>query len=414
MSDLRNIEQNNIATDAMQAMCETYLELNKSGGEFELDPFSQCYSQAAMELYKKISGVKSYDPAVNELTSYIDPSHTVRSPSPYPYGDSKVVGDFVSSWGWILQALNVKVEEKVLEYGAGEGQISIMLARMGIDVTVIDIDERYLECIHAQAESLGINVTLKKGKFGDGYKSEKFDRILFFEAFHHAFEHVSVVKALKNHLSKDGFIVFSGEPIVAKSSEEALFIPFPWGPRLDGLSVLSMNKHGWCELGFQQDYFVEMLMRSGFLVTFLPCPVTMRGNCYIAKLNDGRVNLGDPYLLSISDRDCGWHQPEGTHRWTKKRAYLTLPDDFMVNGGHVTIALINYFLNDREVTIIGEAGQQKTVNIPSGDEYVASMFLQGTRFFEIYTPQCEVPKETIENSLDERELGIAVAWYELK
>ena len=64
--------------------------------------------------------------------------------------------------------------------------------------------------------------------------------------------------------------------------------------------------------------------------------------------------------------------------------------------------------------IIGDAGQQKTVNIPSGDEHVVSMFFKGTRFFEIYTPQCEIPKETIENSLDERELGIACAWYELK
>ena len=46
LSDLREIEKKYIATDAMHAMCETYFELNKAGGEFDLDPFSRGYGQA--------------------------------------------------------------------------------------------------------------------------------------------------------------------------------------------------------------------------------------------------------------------------------------------------------------------------------------------------------------------------------
>jgi hypothetical protein len=352
--------------------------------------------------FQKIPNVLSYE--FNNFKSIVKQCESV--------GVNNVYAIFIEPYS--CSTLTESSEDflrQVREYGAGEGQISIMLARMGVDVTVIDIDDRYLESIRAQADSLGVSITLKQGKFGDGYKDQKFDRILFFEAFHHAFDHKYVVNALKPHLAKDGFVVFSGEPIVERSTTEALFVPFPWGPRLDGISIRSTNKFGWCELGFQQEYFVEMLMRAGFLVTYLPCPVTGRGNCYIAKPNQGKINCGEPYLLSVFDRDSGWCPSEGSHRWTKESAYLTLPDVYARNGGDVTLKLKNFLPVDRDVTI-GAGADQKTTRVIAGAECVVTVSLQPMRYLEIHTPYV-IPKEIIPGCLDARELGIAVIWIEL-
>lgn len=406
LADLKQMEENLAPDDVVKAMCNVYLELTPADNQLaKLDPFSSEYKLAAMRLYEQISGIKNYKPSINERTPDIDIDRSIRSPTPYGYSNSKVVGEFISSWGWIFQALDVKQGDKVLEYGAGEGQLSIMLARMGIDVTVIDIDERYLEAIHAQCVSLGINITLKQGEFGDGFEDKKFDRILFFEAFHHAFDHQDVVKKLKSHLTEGGFVVFSGEPIVVPGSVEASFVPFPWGPRLDGLAAHSSNKFGWCELGFQQGYFVEMLMRAGWLVKYLPCPVTSRGNCYIAIPSAGEIDFGAPYTILRNGGDAGWHAPEGSHRWTKSHAYLPLPEEFEKNGGQATLTLANHLPIVRVVQI-GTGTDGKIFRVYPNREQVVTVSLSSSRYLQLRT-------QVIRSSDDHRELGVAVVRVKL-
>jgi hypothetical protein len=39
---------------------------------------------------------------------------------------------------------------------------------------------------------------------------------------------------------------------------------YPWGPRLDGLSVWSSRTYGWLELGFDTRYFDAALARTGW------------------------------------------------------------------------------------------------------------------------------------------------------
>ena len=41
-------------------------------------------------------------------------------------------------------------------------------------------------------------------------------------------------------------------------------LAYPWGPRLDGLSLWSTRIHGWLELGFAAGYFSEALARTGW------------------------------------------------------------------------------------------------------------------------------------------------------
>lgn len=80
--------------------------------------------------------------------------------------------------------MDVRAGDSILEYGAGDGQLALSLARMGCRVSVVDIEERYLKIIERQAAAFGVDVQLVKGVFGDDVGETRFDRILFYEAFH--------------------------------------------------------------------------------------------------------------------------------------------------------------------------------------------------------------------------------------
>ena len=58
--------------------------------------------------------------------------------------------------------------------------------------------------------------------------------------------------------------MFKAEPIVAANSE---VVPYPWGVRLDGLSVWSICQWGWLELGFQEPYFLALMKGEGWQLT---------------------------------------------------------------------------------------------------------------------------------------------------
>ena len=123
----------------------------------------------------------------------------------------------------------------------------------GVDVSGVDIDAPSVEASRRQAEALDLPVELEQAPFGEGFAGRRFDRIVFFEAFHHAWDFERLLERLHDRLEPGGRIVFCGEPI---APAPLVAIPFPWGPRLDALSVLCMRRWGWMELGFQHEFFV--------------------------------------------------------------------------------------------------------------------------------------------------------------
>ncbi len=62
-----------------------------------------------------------------------------------------------------------------------------------------------------------------------------------------------------------GFLVLGGEPIVPTGS---FAVPYPWGLRMDGLSLWYIRRHGWMELGFEEGYFRSLLEGMGWSVSF--------------------------------------------------------------------------------------------------------------------------------------------------
>ncbi len=377
---------------AARLMCEVYTDCLEASRLVDLDPFDPNYMRLAQQLYRTLANVDDYNPWINERTPYIDLSRTVSSPMPYAYGDSTTVGDFMLSWGWILRTLDVRAGAKVLEYGAGEAQLSIALARMGCDVSIVDIEERYLQAVKTQCAALGINIHTQRGQFGDSVpEKQQFDRILFYEAFHHALDHAEVLAKVRPLLAPEGFVLLAGEPVVELGNPA---VPFPWGPRLDGISVRSSRRFGWCELGFQRPYLIERAMRSGFSVQYAPCALTGRGDCYILRPFNGVLNMGDPLEIAVNGSDAGWSLPEGTHRWTTFRAIVPVPDGV----DHAVLHLANHLPIHRTVTVRSGSNEVKC-ELNSSERTSLRIKVES---------RLEIETNKTKSTVDPRELGIAV------
>jgi len=313
----------------------------------KLDPFGLAYKEQVLAIYRTISGNKYYDPLMMERTEATDVFDTATCPIPYRFAESRLVGEFLSCYGHILKTLDVKANADILEYGPGEGQLSIHLARLGCNVHAIDIERRFLESIQRQCEALGISIVTQVGRFGDGIGDKKFDRVVFFEAFHHCLDHQDALMRIRDLLKPNGFICFSGEPILsAQSPDREEILPYPWGLRLDGDAIRSIAEFGWMELGYSEDYFIELLGRCGHSVERVRCPGVWRADAYIARPYGTRYPIERDTLIRTYDGRSGWHASEGTHRWTDGDAWFPLP-----NRGYRSLDITIADLGNKETDV---------------------------------------------------------------
>ena len=391
--------------ERIRAVGEFLLSVKESPLDDAGDPFDSDYHDRVVRFWGQISRRAEYDPQRDELAPHLDLGSIVRSPSFYASGDSRHAGEFLVAIGAILQQLDIRSGESVIDYGAGEGQIALHLARLGCQVSAIDVEPRCLEAITRQASAIGAEISVQQGLFGDGFTDgRRFDRILFFEAFHHALEHARVLRQLHDRLKPGGFVVFAGEPVIVPGGPWTHVVPYPWGPRLDGLSINAMRLHGWCELGFREDYFVELLMRSGYTCTFHPCAATAIGNCYIARPHSGRINLGEPFLLQIVGHATGWHAPESDQRWTTDHAILPL-DPIAARGG-IRLDFYNFLPIGRTITVrLGN--DEHTVEFDGGERREVGFEVPSDAIWlEILSPTDSLAPYT--SGRDQRVVGIGV------
>jgi hypothetical protein len=60
-------------------------------------------------------------------------------------------------------------------------------------------------------------------------------------------------------------------------------VPYPWGPRLDALSVFCMRRFGWMELGFTRDYLLKIARATGWVAKYHPFPGCGRASIYMLE-----------------------------------------------------------------------------------------------------------------------------------
>jgi SAM-dependent methyltransferase len=219
------------------------------------DPFCPEYRDAQMSLYKRISG-RNYDPR-NEVTEF-DVQAADRRPFPYYTGSCRTVGYFTMGVGYLLHVMNLPPGARVVEFGAGWGNTTIAMAMVGMDVTAVDIENRFCELLRYRAARHEVNVTTVNADFMWAETiRDPFDAAVFFESFHHCWDHVRLLKALHTAVKPGGRVYLAAEPIVAD-------FPLPWGLRMDGESLWAIRSNGWMELGYSERYFRDALALTGW------------------------------------------------------------------------------------------------------------------------------------------------------
>jgi 2-polyprenyl-3-methyl-5-hydroxy-6-metoxy-1,4-benzoquinol methylase len=254
--------------DAMLAHCDAMMaqsvdEYRKAAGSFHYvpsepypdDPHSQAYRDFQAKLYQEISGRSNYGSLDNEESPF-DLEQAKRSPYPYQTESALEVGNQLIAQGFLLKTANLQPGAKVLEFGPGWGNTTLHMLTMGYELTVVEADEKFISLIQHRAGVLNDRLTCHHDDMATFKIDQTFDAVLFFECFHHCSDHLTLLKNLDAMLGPDGVMIFAAEPIID--------FPYPWGVRLDGISVHSIRKFGWLELGFDTTYFQQTLNDLGW------------------------------------------------------------------------------------------------------------------------------------------------------
>jgi SAM-dependent methyltransferase len=251
--------------------------------ELPADPDSPDYRAAQMKLYEWLRG-QPY--SVSNEVSTFDVAAAVARPFPFYTESPSTVGNHIISIGHLIRTLDLKPKGSLLEFGPGWGNTTIWLARMGYDVTAVDIEQNFIDLINQRAQSKGLKVNAIQGDFSMAAEFERqFDAVLFFECFHHCSNHQALIAELDRIVAPGGKVLFAAEPITDD-------FPIPWGLRMDGESLWAIRQLGWLELGFQETYFRRLLAQHGWQCEKKVCTETPWGTIFVAtRTQDYAENL---------------------------------------------------------------------------------------------------------------------------
>ena len=269
-------------TAQYRRMADMVLDVPGSRALARLDPFSAAYRDAALALYLSLRGrpEQGYEPIRDEPPALPPPGDPWTGLVPWSFRDAAMASEHLFAWGHVLRHLGIPPGGSVLEYGPGSGQILLALSRLGYRACGVDIDAAALGSIAQQADHLRLAVETERAGFGDGFDGERFDAILFYEAFHHAFDFETLLIRLHDRLRPGGRLVLCGEPVVRAPTGA---VPYPWGPRLDALSVFCIRRYGWMELGFTHDYLMALARMTGWRARLHRFAPAHRASLYVLE-----------------------------------------------------------------------------------------------------------------------------------
>jgi O-antigen biosynthesis protein len=233
----------------------------------EVDPNSIAYKEEVLAIYKNLT--KNSYSLQNEKTSTLQNS-PIEFEQGFPWSTSNL-GVICAESAKVVQCMRALQEadmggKRIIEFGSGWGNLALPLAKSGLNMTVVDIDDGFLDRIGRMANRDNVNIVRIENDFigACNSTSEKYDAVIFQSSFHHCIDFNVLLRSLKNKvLSCKGKIFFFSEPIFEDYR-------FPWGIRYDGESLWAVMVNKWLELGFDKSYFSELLLDCGFFLERIP------------------------------------------------------------------------------------------------------------------------------------------------
>ena len=217
------------------------------------DPFSSAYGDWVWDLYRRISGRPTYS-AENERSPF-DLDDARRRPYPYATGSPSVVAHDLVARGFVIGCLDLHPPGRIVEFGPGWGNLTVDLATLGFEVTGVEVEPDFCQLVESRCP-VPERLSMVQSDMLAFQPDRPFDAAVFYESFHHCADHLAMLERLQSIVVPGGVVLFAAEPVGE--------LAYPWGPRLDGLSLWSTRIHGWLELGFAAGYFAEALARTGW------------------------------------------------------------------------------------------------------------------------------------------------------
>jgi hypothetical protein len=293
--------------------------------------------------------------------------------------------------------LNIE-QLRLIEFGAGWGNLSIPLAKSGVDTTIVDIDRGFLDRAERIAAREGVKVQTICGDFNEVAQGDhgRFNVAVFQSSFHHCLDFERLIVALRtNMLDRDGMILFVNEPI----SDE---LQFPWGLRYDGESLWAIMCNKWLELGFHSDFFSEMLLKNGMLPQTIPGIPSLVGQGWKATIGNRGVQFSE--LRLPSRFSATFHEWDGASGGRFCRATSSLPPVGGSGMNGYDIDFVNHSLLPLQFST-GQGSERRSLTLTSG-ERTTQRFSAQERPLDIHSSTF-VPYDQ-NGSTDFRVLGVLI------
>jgi hypothetical protein len=278
---------------------------------------------------------------------------------------------------------------------------------MGYQVTAVDVEQSFLDFIKYRTEKLSKKVNLINKDMLGFQTDEKYDAALFFECFHHCSDHLKLLENLHELINEKGLIAFAAEPIV----EELIpALPYPWGVRLDGVSVWSIRKFGWLELGFDASYFLRTLLLLGWTPKRYRSDVSRLADVIVAKKSNSYY---EPSEITLPPDECKTWAPKDINpdtklRFTQAKSVMTCVKDVQAN--FVEFCISNYAPFALHVKL-SAGSSSKTFRIPkSSSKGIYKIPIQDWNGKITISSKTWQPSKVLRNG-DDRELGVAVHYF---
>lgn len=364
-----------------------------------IDPYSPEYRKNVLAIYNRLA-CREYK-AINELTSVKQSAESFQVGYPWVSKNCVIAAEELAKVVQALNALSSDHEQvrSVIEFGSGWGNLAHPLAKLGLDVTAVDIDLAFLQRIESLADQEGLKINTIHGDFLEvaTQMPNCYDVAIFQSSFHHCLEFDNLISCLFSQvLKKKGRILFLAEPIFKNYS-------FPWGLRYDGESLWAIMCNHWLELGFDEDFFLAMLNRHGFFVRRVAAIPGFVGDGWSASRCCEGIAFAECILPSEFAQSF-WERSNDVEHGRFLRGESLLPA--LQQESRYQLTVNNFCVRPLRLNLHGDDDSEVYFDVPA--HTIQTIIAPSSRIKPLQLHcQTVIPDQLIQNG-DQREIGVAL------